>query len=394
MSTTSIKEAKNHSAEGQMLGYLYQLEKALLWLSLCSDDGMVSIEMEDDVVARLQKGENFETIFEQDKSTLSRNNPYANKSINLWKTLCIWLDLASTKNADLDTSRFILATTVKIKKTCIAKKISECINANEAQKIYSALKVIANNPNKTLQPYCEAFLSYPKSTVLRLLPRITLVDNDYEDDRKILKDRIRKNLRILSDFPFNEFYWELVGMLLDKAISSWTTGQRAIFSVKSVWRQVDNWKSKHSRERFFERTKDNLPIPEISIEAEKGKPFVKQLEAISVLESEVIDSINDFLRASMERTRYAEEGRVTKGEFNEFENDLFERWKMISNRKIRLNKTEEAEGLGYDTFSEVINFKGKLAGVQTEQYYTTKGMYHKLSNNKQIGWHPKWKTLI
>lgn len=383
-----------HSAEGQMLGYMFQIEKAMLWLSCCDAGGTVAIEMEDDVVIRLQRGEKFETIFEQDKSTIGKGNPYNNRSLNLWKTLCIWLELISSEKVKLETSRFILATTSKIPANCLARQISNCGTVQEAQKVYAELQKINEKPSKTLKPFTTKFFSFPKRKILRLLQQVSLMDNEYDEDRKTLKDTIRNNLKIHETTPFNEIYWDLVGVLFDKTIEAWINGENAIFSPEFFWNRKDIMISKFKEAKFIERTKASLPIHEVSIQAQRGKYFVKQMETISAHEGEIIAAINDYLRASIERTRYAEEGRVTKQEFEDFDNDLEERWTGIFNRKTRLNPDEEDEDLGYNIFSETIDFKGVLAGIQTQQYYTTKGAYQKLSNEKQIGWHPNWKTLI
>ena len=79
------------SAKGQMYGYLYQIDRALLWLSRCPDDSIVSIETDDDIVVRLENGDSIETIYEQDKASVKKRYPFTNTNVNLWKTLSNWL---------------------------------------------------------------------------------------------------------------------------------------------------------------------------------------------------------------------------------------------------------------------------------------------------------------
>ncbi len=384
-----------HSAEGQMLGYLYQIERALFWLSVCEKDGIVSIEMEDDVVVKLQNGESIETIFEQDKSTLKASNPYGNKSKNLWKTLIIWLDLLTIHSYDISSSRFILATTKPVSKVCLARKMSNCNDEKEAQAILQSLKKIAKEkPSKSIRSYCNKFLNYSDDLLLELILRVSLVDNDYKNDRQDLKDKIKYNLKISDEVPFSNIYIDLIGGLFDKTISYWINGENAIFNVNSIWTRKDQLIQKYSQKRFIEKTKENLPIQKIAVEQERGKNFVKQLEIIDLDEKEIIESINDYLRSKMERSTYAEQGRVTMKEFRDFENDLTERWQQIYRTKCRLSKELNDSNKGYDIFSETIQHKGILAGIQTEQYYTTKGTYHQLSNQKILGWHPNWKEQV
>ena len=64
--------------KGQMYGYLYQIDRVLYWLSVSPENSIVSIETDDDVVIRLQQGENIETIYEQDKASIKKKYPFSN----------------------------------------------------------------------------------------------------------------------------------------------------------------------------------------------------------------------------------------------------------------------------------------------------------------------------
>ncbi|SKC06472.1 hypothetical protein SAMN05660841_03964 [Sphingobacterium nematocida] len=78
-------------ASGTILGYLYQFERALFWLSI-KDIDFVSLETEDDVVVALENNP-ISKIFEQDKHSISASNPFSDKNVNLWKTFEIWCNL-------------------------------------------------------------------------------------------------------------------------------------------------------------------------------------------------------------------------------------------------------------------------------------------------------------
>ncbi len=84
-------DIKKHSAPGQMLGYLYQIDRALLWLSMCPPNSVVSIETDDDIVIDIKNGKKINQIFEQDKSSIGKRNPFSDKSKDLWKTSKIQL---------------------------------------------------------------------------------------------------------------------------------------------------------------------------------------------------------------------------------------------------------------------------------------------------------------
>ncbi len=390
--TSISKTKKSHSAPGQMLGYIYQLERALFWLSSSSNsDSIVCIETDDDVVARLNNGESIMTIFEQDKSSLSKGNPYSNKSKNLWKTLNIWLELISNKPIDLPNSKFIMATNAKVSTSCIAKQLDSCNSEKESEIALEKLKEIGKSPSKDVKPFVDQVLSYPDDLIKKLFHSISVSDNDYNNNRNDLKNTIRSNLGIASDMPFNEIYRNIFGWITDLTIEKWINGKIAEFSKEELLVQSNNLIAQYRGKRFIEKTVDSLPISENQIRLHKGSYFVKQVEKISLSDEEMIDCINDFLRSSMERTRYAEEGYLTHREFEDFDYRLGERWKNIFNRKLRISNASNEEEKGYDIYTETMNFRGLLGGIQTIQYYTTRGAYHRLSDQKKLGWHPKWK---
>ena len=48
--------------------------------------------------------------------------------------------------------------------------------------------------------------------------------------------------------------------------------------------------------------------------------------------------------------------------------------------------------LAFDIFSNTLeNYLCKIRGFDTEPYFT-KGSFHKLADELEIGWHPNWKT--
>lgn len=71
-----------HNAPGQMLGYLFQLERAVFWLSNLNSGGMVGIECGDDVVVKEIEYSGI-TKYEQDKSSMTKGAPYTDLSKDL-----------------------------------------------------------------------------------------------------------------------------------------------------------------------------------------------------------------------------------------------------------------------------------------------------------------------
>ena len=69
-----VNLANLHGADGSILGFLYQIERALLWLSASPDDAVVGIEVDEDITVRLTQGEEIHTIYEQAKHSVQPKN--------------------------------------------------------------------------------------------------------------------------------------------------------------------------------------------------------------------------------------------------------------------------------------------------------------------------------
>src|SRR5690242_16257336 len=103
--------SSRHVAPGQAAGYLFQPERALLWLAEAQADSAVGIETDDDIAVQVQ---NKVTSREQLKHTISGKAPFGDHSVDLWKTLLIWLDAADAGEFDLTKCNLYLTTNVVV----------------------------------------------------------------------------------------------------------------------------------------------------------------------------------------------------------------------------------------------------------------------------------------
>lgn len=383
------------SAKGQMYGYLYQIDRALLWLSKCPDGSIVSIETDDDIVVRLKKSEKFETIYEQDKASIKKKYPFSNYNINLWKTLSNWLTLIESQNICIDNSKFLLATNIPNKSNCIVKNISTYnVDENAYEKAYCDLMEIANTTKSiSLKSYAEKIFKSDKSVVISLLRKIELCECPSNYDRKTFLEEIIQGLHLNDgETPHYEILNMLYGWITNACMELWINGGNACFNPKTLWSKRDFLKQQFAQKPFIEKAVNLIPVSQIEQDNEKGSLFVKQLDLILAQDDEKLKAIQDFLRAKREKHNYALNANISKPHIDEYEEGLKENWLHIFFKHRRLNRNEPTE-VGYAIYSETIQYKGKLAGIEPTYSYLSKGTYHKLANNRSIGWHPDWKEL-
>ncbi|WP_160069291.1 ABC-three component system protein [Sphingobacterium bovisgrunnientis] len=388
------KKASNTTADGSILGYLFQIERALLWLSELSNECIVGVEVDDDILVKLENGESIDKIYEQSKHSVSKAIPYSDHSIDLWKTLYNWINLIEDKKCDIDKSIFSILSNKKIPSNRLISKISKIndkSSSKEIEDIIITLKDIAIKLPVKKQKYGNKILDCSNDFLKQFLIRIQILDNSYTHSSNEIKKHIKANLSVSEDIPFNKIYQSLFGFVLDNLIECWKERKEGLISVNSFNKQYNILIYEFLEKPFFEKTIDSLPISVEEIEGNRGKNFVKQLSLIDCEDDEIIEAINDYVRAASERSRWARDGEISKANIEVYFQDLKTHWDSISRPKFKYSS--DFKRTGYETFYETILYRGKILNFEPIQSYTNRGSYHYLCDSLKIGWHPLWKDL-
>ncbi|MCK0135878.1 ABC-three component system protein [Arenibacter sp. S6351L] len=379
-------------APGQMLGYLFQIERAVFWLSELKTGGFVGIECGDDIVVKKNvNGEN--EIYEQDKSSISSKLPFADLSSDLWKTLGIWLDKIKESSIDIKDCHFFMVSNRKIPTGRLVWKFSNAKDEAELDNCILLLKEIGAKHTGNMKPLITKVLAYKDEELKELIKKIKVFDNT-SSKHPMFKEGIRNNMKIGKEVPFDNIYQNFIGWAFQKIVDSWNSNNEAWLEVDSFISLSNRLIAQYSSRPFIEKTIENLPVSGSDVKRHKVENFVKQLEQIDADEDEKIMAINDYLRASSEKTRFAKEANITIQDWKQFEGNLIDRWDMIFKPTCKLSGYSSDDKKGYEIYYKTINHKEKLCGIDTEQNYTTRGAYHRLANKIIIGWHPLWKKLF
>lgn len=392
---------EKHSVPGQAAGYFFQPERALYWLAKSPKGATVGIEAGDDVTVVSASG----SITEQDKSSISeKTDTLANRSKDLWNTLFIWIQAINEGEINIETTNFIVASNKIFDETYIIKKISNAETDKEAMECIDSLRTAGDKPPKTIEAYVRKVLSCQENILINLFKQIHLSDGSDKSYGTELMDEIASLCHIPESLPSLDIVYAMLGWLHETVLALWRNGKSGWIERNAFDEQLERQKTILRERVFRERIPDLIPINDSKREENKNSKFVKQISLVRDDDMNlIIESIDDFIRANIERNRLSLEGFITKVDFIAFDNNLKTRWTSIFRNltmdiedidKSGPNYKMKVKRIGYKILLETLNHREQLAGRLTEQYYLTKGSYHRHAEMDNIWWHPFYDKLI
>ena len=136
-----------------------------------------------------------------------------------------------------------------------------------------------------------------------------------------------------------------------------------------------------------------LELTDDTIAAEQVRTYVRQLDLIEYSEEDVIESINNFLRASAERAAWSKAGIVHDNSFDDYEKSLIAYWKNKRTAHRVIHKSLTGVERGQLLLADCGMHQQKLQGLEVPAFFTP-GSFHALAEEKTVGWHPEYETLL
>lgn len=375
---------QDHNAPAQMLGYLYQIRYALNLLMDCEDPTyQISIEKFDDV-AFDKDGEPVQLI-QAKHHTIPAS--LSDTSVDLWKTLKVWMDAVLDDYSLLDHTGFVIITTAEVP----AQSAADYIQSKEYGKAYKALETVAkaarNQSNKSAY---SVFLSLKKKTIMSLLKRTTIVSSSSKIEE--VEKSIRKHLEFSCRPEHISIAMERVeGWWIRECIRALCSEEMTITTKRQVQDKVYDITRQYGEE--------NLPIEFLDLEAIKetdlnpeDRIFLEQLKLLNYKNSHLRLALQDYYRATMQRSSWLQKGLVYTNELDSYELKLKDAWEHafadMEEDLAEYDEPNEEEKVkaGRHLYRHVMNQDVRIrSGVDTA--YVMKGTYHRMANNLSVGWH-------
>jgi hypothetical protein len=373
----------SHNASPSMLGYLYQVRCALSMLLLAENElSNICIEKFDDI-AFITDGSTPDILI-QTKHHINNLGDLTDTSVDLWRTLKVWMDLL--QNQDVSNTKFLIITTSDTPENSAASFLQQ--NDRNPNKAYEILKGIAEKAgSKSNQKSYKLFLEIATERIQDLLKNIIIIDNS-KNILNLIED-IKKSIRYSSRPEYEEKVFERIeGWWFKKSIEALCSTEPIFISQGQIRSMICDISAEY--------TPENLPIdvdiPEkIDIEnfPNRERVFCEQLHLIAVNEKRIKLAIRDYYRAFTQRNNWIKDDLLYIDELEKYEGHLIDEWQHLfahMQDELDLNNESEKQKAGRKIFGDIED-KDIRIRPQCSDAFVMRGSYHMLANELKVGWH-------
>lgn len=405
---TKKADSVTQDASSKILGFMYQMERALYRIFSCeTDKTIIGIETADDVVEEiyLENGE-VEVLFEQDKHSIQNSNqPYQNSSYNLWHTLHIWLTFMDENRKKYKEITYCLISNKKIDENTLAYELSK---ANSDKEISNALinlkekgkNIINRLGDNKLKKTITEVLKHSDEELKFLVKNITLLTEIETKSARDPKSATINLLHIPTDIiqESEDIYKSILGYMIDECIKTWKSKQPVQLITQTYENLLNQEITKRKRNRFCEQPFFETAYKEyLRNNSNNNFLFIKQLCSINKTTSYNNRALENYWAFYSEKVRLEGIGDIPLKAWEEREDLLYQRWQneLVKYDFLNINDSEKISQ--YEQIYDNTNSTEYLAPLDknsTYQPYFTQGHYHFLANNREnkyfIYWHDRF----
>ncbi len=390
-----VTARRNAQVPGQMFGYSLQAIR-LLSLALDASPGTVlSLEVFEDVGTVDEAGN---TLASQTKSGLE-TNPISDRAVDLWKTFSNWLLAVGSGQLSTAATQF----EIYLARRHTGKLVTLFHAAKTEDEAKAALDRARDvlwgapprypkkkNLGETIGPYVNHVLDLSSESTVAIIQRFQLSVAAI-DPLRDLRPRVKakwvrpESVELVIKHAHGWIKEKLDGLLLE--------GKAAVLDVDEFNAEISAYLPRVDFRQILTAIAGRLELTDDTIAAEQLRTYVRQLELIEYSEEDVMEAINNFLRASAERSAWSEAGIVHDDSFDEYEASLTTYWKNKRAVQRVIHKSLSCVERGQLLLADCALHQQKLQGLEVPAFFTP-GSFHALAEEKTVGWHPDYEALL
>lgn len=382
----TVPQIVKHAAAGPYLGFALQPVRLCYYLLSSPPDASVSLEYLDDVAVHYADGT---LLLEQCKSALS-HNPISDWSDDLWKTIANWLDAVETQKVDgVKTSFQLYVTPSKLGKLSAAMH-----TAADSKAVESFVKQVKDKLNKKAKPpkcieYVQKFINSTEALRLEVVGKTTVFATDadpLEPLRKLLRPTIPEAL-------LEVICASAIGQAKEAADKCIRRNVPALVPVAEFQKNFHAFVQQNNMAGYLP-TFTAAPTNDAAKALLTSHPvFVRQLRLIHATEEQQLRAASDLMRMSGDKVKWAEQGLVFRGTFEDWESTLLRKHDSALSEVLETYSEKTQEAQGKIVYSRCAAMEVPLDSRAVPGHFTHGG-FNDLADRRELGWHPKHQPLL
>ena len=385
----------SHDASASALGYLYQVDWALLEILRSGPDRpdqALMLEKLDDV--SWQVGDDPEALL-QLKDHGAGAPAIGDMSDDVWRTIGVWIDDAKFIDDEgptfwlISTGRFQPGSALSLLRTDARDERSAKSQLDTAAEV-SAAKATAKRRKQ--------WLALSDAERVSLIGRITAVDAEVRITA--ISDEIRRVLYFIA--PADDSRWQI----FEERLFGWwhavavdmLSGFRGPITALQVRSFIERLRDEFSA--------DNLPTSVVlgpeeraaAVSNHKDRVFVHQLGWVRVHPRQIELAILDFHRAVVQTTDWADRSLIEMSEFDSFKTNLADEWEQAYYAMLAEVPDDASEdvksALGRELFNKLRDAVGPSIRRSYSEPFYRRGVQYELADEAACGWHPDFGELV
>lgn len=388
-STATAKPRRSTSVPDTYRGFSIQATRFLFYLLKSPPDSIVSLEAYEDVGVETADG----TITAEQAKSYRTSNPLTDRSVALWKTLRNWIEAASTGVLPPARTRFVIYAPMA-EMGSLAKAFHEADTIETAKSaLAAAIKELKPkgtwDAGSAIQEHAEVVFSANLELAASVIAASSIDSaNDSLDDklRALLLDKL------VGPESFDLVIRQAHGWVKQQIDKCVATGKPVFVNKSDFHESLLNFVRTHDRINIL-RSFAGVPSTDQINEHLAVRDYVRQLRLINLEEVDVLEAVNDFLTASIDRTVWSERGLITESSTESLSKDLQSTWRNKKRRVTAANSAITEVNQGQLVYTDCMEHDAKLDGLETPRAFI-RGSWHTLADEKTIGWHPQFLTQL
>ncbi len=375
-----------------MAGYLFQCRLALLHglqMAKKKPNGHISIEKFDDIAF---ENDDLSLCLSQAKHSV---NPKTldDMSVDVWKTLNIWMSHFDQGLITLNSTKFVLITTSTSAEGSAMSLLRPGTSIEEREQCLLLLRNAAHRSgNMQTAAARSKFLALTDEQALIFLKQIEVLDNhpNLIDVMSEIEGEIvliaPSHIQLAA--AYLEGWWlGVVGKCLIEDTNASIPVQHIIMKANEIGKSLGG---------------DALPIDDPNELGAKGysdddevEMFVRQMRAVNLPDRIVRRSTQDYYRAFAQRSKWARENLLLDLELSKYDASLKDKWERKFDAELTtkpISTETEKNDMGRDLCLWASQQSIPLRNIV--EAWITSGSFQGLADRLQIGWHPEYKTIF